>query len=56
VSVIVPIYMKGNETDCSDYRGISLLSITYKILSSIMLSRLTPNAEEIIGHHQFGFR
>jgi len=28
----------------------------YKILSSILLSRLTPYAEEIIGDHQCGFR
>jgi hypothetical protein len=32
------------------------LSPTYKILSNILLSRLTPYAEEIIGDHQCGFR
>jgi len=37
-------------------RGISLLPTTYKILSNILLSRLTPYAEEIIGDHQCGFR
>jgi hypothetical protein len=36
--------------------GISLLSPTYKILSNILPSRLTPYAEEIIGDHQCGFR
>jgi hypothetical protein len=50
-SIIVPIYKKGDKTDCSNYRGISLLSTTNKILSSILLSRLTPYAEEIIGDH-----
>jgi hypothetical protein len=55
-SVIVPIYKKGDKTDCSNYRGISLLSNTYKILANILLSRLTPYAEEIIGDHQCGFR
>jgi hypothetical protein len=55
-SVIVTIYKKGDKTDCSNYRGISLLSTTYKILSNILLSRLTPYAEEIIGDHQCGFR
>jgi hypothetical protein len=52
----VPIYKKGDKTDCSNYRGVSLLSTTYKILSNILLSRLTPYAEEIIGYHQCGFR
>jgi hypothetical protein len=51
-SVIVPIY-KGDKTDCNNYRGISLLPTTYKILSNILLSRLTPYAEEIIGDHQW---
>jgi hypothetical protein len=54
-SIIVPIYKKGDLTDCSNYRRISLLSTTYKILSNILLLRLTPYAEEIIGEHQCGF-
>jgi len=41
---------------CSNYRGISLLPIMYKIFSNILLSSLTPYAEEIIGDHQCGFR
>jgi hypothetical protein len=55
-SIIVPIYKKGDKTDCSNYRGISLLSTSYKILSNILLSRLTPNVDEIFGDHQCGFR
>jgi hypothetical protein len=35
--------------------GISLLPTTYKILSNILLSRLIPYAEEIIGDQQCGF-
>ena len=55
-SIIVPIYKKGDKTDCNYYRGISLLPTTYKILSNILLSRLLPYAKEIIGDHQCGFR
>jgi hypothetical protein len=53
-SIIVPVYKKGDKTDCSNYRGISLLTTAYKILSNILLSRLTRYAEEIIG--DIGFR
>jgi hypothetical protein len=53
-SIIVPIYKKGDKTDCNNYGGISLLSTAYKILSKIILSRLTPYVNEIIGDHQCG--
>jgi hypothetical protein len=53
-SVIIAIHEKGDKT-CNNYRGISLLPTTYKILSNILLSRLIPYAEEIIGYHQGGF-
>jgi hypothetical protein len=53
--MVVPIYM-GDKIHCINYTGISLLSTTYKILYRILLSRLTPHAEEIIEEHQCGFR
>jgi hypothetical protein len=55
-SIIVPIYKKGDKTDCNNYRGISFLSTAYKILSNILLARLTPYVNEIIGNHRCGFR
>ena len=50
------MYKKGNKTDFSNYRGISLLLTTYTVLSNILLSRFTPYVEEIIGDHQCGFQ
>jgi hypothetical protein len=47
--------LQGDKADYSNYRGISLLSTTYTVLSNILLSMLTPNAGEIIGDRQCGF-
>jgi len=51
-SIIVPIYKKGDKTYCNNYRGISLLLTTYKVMSNILLSKLIPYAEEVIGDNQ----
>ena len=51
-----PINKKGNKTDCSNYKGISLSPNTYKMLSNILLSNITSYVEEIIGDHQLGFQ
>jgi REP element-mobilizing transposase RayT len=52
---VVPIHKKGDKTECSNHRGITLLSTSCKILSIILLARLTPYADEIICDHQCGF-
>jgi hypothetical protein len=52
VSIIVPIYKKGDKTDCNNYRGISLLSTAYMNLSKILLARLTSYVNKIIGDYQ----
>jgi len=49
------MYKKGDRTDNSNYRGILLLPTTYKILSNILVSKLTPYVDEITGDHQYGF-
>jgi hypothetical protein len=54
-STIVPIHKKGDKTDCNNYHGISLLSTSYKMLSNILLLRLSQHVDEIIGDHQRGF-
>ena len=55
-SIILPVYKKGDKTDCSNRRCISLLLTAYKIISNITPSRLTPYAEEITGDHHCGFQ
>jgi len=46
-SIIVPIYKKkGDKSDCNNY----------KVLSNILLIRLSVYVDEIIGDHQCGFR
>jgi hypothetical protein len=52
----IPIYKKGDKTECTNYRDIKLLPITYTILSNILFSRLTPYAEEITGVCECGLR
>jgi hypothetical protein len=41
-SIVIPIHKKGNKTDYSNYSAILLLTTSYKILSRILLSRLSP--------------
>jgi hypothetical protein len=55
-SVILPIYKKGDKTDCITDRSTSLASTKYNILPKILMSSLTSYAKEIIGDHQCGFR
>jgi hypothetical protein len=44
-----------DKTVCSNCRGISLLSTSYKIVFNILVSRVSPYIDEIIGDHQCGF-
>lgn len=55
------ILQKKNEethiiTICNNYRGISLLDITYKILAITLKNRLEKLTENSIGDYQCGFR
>ena len=56
-SLIVNIYKrKGDRTDCTNYRGISLLCAAGKILAKVISNRLQPALESILPKSQSGFR
>jgi hypothetical protein len=54
--IAVPVFKKGDKT--SNYRGISLLSTSYKIVFSNLPSKLSRYTciDKIIGDHQCGFQ
>ncbi|XP_049306103.1 LINE-1 retrotransposable element ORF2 protein isoform X2 [Bactrocera dorsalis] len=56
LSVLCPNHKKGDPTICANYRGISLLNIAYKVLSSVLCERLKPTVNKLIGPYQCGFR
>jgi hypothetical protein len=53
-STVATIHKDGDTLDGRNYRGISLLSDSYKC--NILLSRLIPHADKIIADYQCGFR
>ena len=55
-AVIVPIHKKGDNQECKNYRGISLLSIVGKIFMKIIQTRLQKHHEQFSREEQAGFR
>ena len=57
-AVIIAGYKnKGEKSDCSNYRGITLLSIIVKMLARVLLNRLVPTiTEDHLPETQCGFR
>ena len=52
-ALIVTIYKrKGDRRDCDNHCGISLLSITGKVLAKIMLNRLKIISEQLLPEAQ----
>ncbi|CAG9130045.1 unnamed protein product [Plutella xylostella] len=56
LGVICPVHKKGSKKKCTNYRGIALLPTAYKVLSYVLLKRLEPYTEKILGDYQCGFR
>jgi sorting nexin-29 len=49
-------HKKEDVTVCSNYRGISVLCVAYKIFSNILFNRLMPYVETTIDDYQCGNR
>ena len=54
--ILVALHKKEDRTICSNYRGICILPVGYKILSYILYKRLRIHCENVIGDYQAGFR
>ena len=54
--LICPIYKKGDKTECSNYRGVSLMSHAFKVYERILEKRLRAYVEPKLGEWQSGFR
>ena len=55
-AIICPIYKQGDKLECRNYRGLSLLNVTYKIFTNLLTRNIELYVEEILGEYQCGFR
>ena len=55
-SILVPIPKRGNLIQCENYRTISLINHTRKILPIVLLNRLKQQLESHLSEGQAGFR
>jgi len=53
---MIALKKKTKATKCSDYRTISLIAHTAKIITKILRGRIEKKIEDVLGEEQFGFR
>lgn len=56
IGLIVPIFKKGDNKDCNNYRGITLLNTATKVFEKIIEKRLRKEVEPTLTEAQSGFR
>jgi hypothetical protein len=54
--LLSPVFKKGDNLDCKNYRGICLLNVTYKVFAKILHDRLLPRANAAVQHYQAEFQ
>ena len=54
--VVVPLFKKGDQRVCANYRDITLLSLPGKVYSKVLEWRVRPIVEPQIEEEQCGFR
>nr|KAG5712781.1 hypothetical protein BaRGS_007378 [Batillaria attramentaria] len=54
--IIIKLPKKGDLRDCSNYRGIMLLSVPGKVLNRILLERMREAVDPMLRDQQAGFR
>ena len=52
LGIIVKIHKKGNLSDCSNWKGITLLSVPGKILSKIMYNGTVKEVQNSLRNEQ----
>ena len=55
-TIIVPVHKRGDRDRCENYRRIALGNAAYKILLNMILGKIKPYIEKVMGDYQSGFR
>ncbi len=55
-SLLIPVFKKGNISDCNNYRGIALMSVFAKLFNRILLMRIRSVLDSKLRINQNGFR
>ena len=55
-AVIVLVYKKGSRLDCTNYRGISLMSVVGKVFARVLNERVKGLTVDKVMDEQGGFR
>jgi len=54
--IIIPLTKKDDLTDCNNWRGITLLSVTGKVFEKVLLNRIHNIVDQLLRQQQAGFR